>query len=60
MRWFLILILGLNVAMCGQKGPLSLPEEEPAAIAAAEAGPTSSAGLAQNAGSPRSAASTRK
>ncbi len=60
MRWFLLLILGLNVAMCGQKGPLSLPEEGPAAIAAANAGQTPSAGLAHNADSPRSAASTRK
>ena len=26
MRWLLIFVLSMNAAMCGQKGPLVLPE----------------------------------
>ena len=27
MRWFIIVALALNVVVCGQKGPLELPEQ---------------------------------
>ena len=33
MRWTAVALLSLLVATCGQKGPLSLPEEEAEALA---------------------------
>jgi predicted small lipoprotein YifL len=40
MRWLVLLVLSLNVAMCGQKGPLTLPDEAPAVATMADTGPT--------------------
>lgn len=30
MRWLLLAIVTLQAATCGQKGPLTLPEQDPA------------------------------
>lgn len=36
MRWLLLALITLQSATCGQKGPLTLPENEPANVAPAE------------------------
>lgn len=41
MRFALVLALLLLLAACGQKGPLFLPDDEAAAVPAAETAPAS-------------------
>lgn len=36
MRWLLLALITLQSATCGQKGPLTLPENEPANATPAE------------------------
>ena len=38
MRWIIVAIFSLLVATCGQKGPLTLPDEESVARSSAPAG----------------------
>ena len=42
LRWIILVALSLNVVMCGNKGPLTLPEGEPR-VPAASAMPFSTA-----------------
>jgi len=40
MRWLLLTLITLQAATCGQKGPLTLPDDEQAMAARAAAAPS--------------------